>query len=127
MPADGTLGYEEGAKRAVAARSLREGRNTMVTCYLRYVIDPDKIREFETFARLWIPIVKRMGGTHHGYFLPHEGANNVAVALFSFPSLAAYEEYRTRVQSDPETQKALEAAEQSRCIISYERSFMRPV
>jgi hypothetical protein len=31
-----------------------------------------------------------MGGTHHGYFLPDEGANNIAYALFSFPSLADY-------------------------------------
>lgn len=99
----------------------------MVTCYLRYVIDPEKMREFESYARMWIPIVKRMGGTHHGYFLPHEGANNIALCLFSFPSLAAYEEYRTKMQSDPESQQALQAAEHSRCIISYERSFMRPL
>ncbi|MEI1246502.1 NIPSNAP family protein [Rhizobium aouanii] len=60
----------------------------MITCHLRYVIDPYKLAEFEEYARLWIPIVNRMGGTHHGYFLPSEGANNIAVALFSFPSLA---------------------------------------
>ncbi|MBV8393977.1 MAG: NIPSNAP family protein [Alphaproteobacteria bacterium] len=99
----------------------------MVTCFLRYVIDPDKIREFEACAKLWIPIVKRMGGTHHGYFLPHEGANNIAFALFSFPSLAAYEEYRTKVQSDPESQRAQQVAADARCILSYERHFMRPV
>jgi uncharacterized protein (DUF1330 family) len=127
MPPTGGKTYTEEARRAVASRSLREGRDTMVTCYLRYVIDPEKMREFESYARMWIPIVKRMGGTHHGYFLPHEGANNVAIALFSFPSLAAYEEYRTKMQSDPESQQALQAAEHSRCIISYERSFMRPL
>ena len=92
----------------------------MITCYLRYVIDPYKLAEFEEYARLWIPI-----GTHHGYFLPSEGANNIAVALFSFPSLAAYEDYRTRMTSDPECQAAFEL--DNRSIISYERSFMRPV
>jgi hypothetical protein len=64
----------------------------MIACYLRYVIDLYKLEAFEEYARLWIPIVNRMGGTHHGYFLPSEGANNIAVALFSFPSLAAYED-----------------------------------
>jgi hypothetical protein len=99
----------------------------MVTCYLRYTIDPEKVREFESYAKMWIPIVKRMGGTHHGYFLPHEGANNIAIALFSFPTLAAYEEYRTKMQTDPESVKAQQASADSRCILSYERSFMRPV
>lgn len=99
----------------------------MVTCYLRYVIDPYKLDDFEAYARMWIPLVNRMGGTHHGYFLPHEGANNIALALFSFPNLAAYEDYRRRMQIDPECQKAFVFAEQTRCIVSYERSFMRPV
>jgi hypothetical protein len=99
----------------------------MVTCSLRYVIDPHKLEAFEAYARLWIPIVNRMGGTHHGYFLPHEGANNIAQALFSFPSLAAYEDYRTRMASDPDCIAAYEFDKLNRSIISYERSFMRPV
>jgi hypothetical protein len=99
----------------------------LITCYLRYVIDPHKLEEFERYARAWIPIVNRMGGTHHGYFLPSEGANNIALALFSFPSLAAYEDYRTRMLSDPECIAAYEMDKRNRSIISYERSFMRPV
>lgn len=99
----------------------------MVTCYLRYVIDPYKLIEFEKYARMWIPLVNKLGGKHHGYFLPHEGANNIALALFSFPSLAAYEEYRTRMNQDPECKAAFRFAEDTRCIISYERSFMKPV
>src|SRR3954469_5796611 len=99
----------------------------MITCYLRYVLDATKCKDFEDYARMWIPLVERCGGTHHGYFLPHEGANNVAVALFSFPSLAAYEDYRHRSHADPECQAAYAFAEQTRCVISYERSFMRPI
>ena len=72
----------------------------MVTCYLRYVIDASKVKEFEHYGRLWISLVRRLGGVHHGYFLPSEGANNIALALFTFPSLAAYEEYRTPSFSD---------------------------
>ena len=64
----------------------------MITCYLRYIINPARLVEFETYGKMWIPLVEKFGGQHHGYFLPSEGANNVALALFSFPSLAAYEE-----------------------------------
>ncbi|MEO8429360.1 MAG: NIPSNAP family protein, partial [Verrucomicrobiota bacterium] len=78
----------------------------MITCYLRYVIDSYKLNDFETYARMWIPLVERFGGKHHGYFLPDEGANNVAVALFSFPTLAAYEDYRKRSHKDPDCQAA---------------------
>ena len=99
----------------------------MITCHLRYVIDPYKLEDFETYARMWIPLVRRFGGIHHGYFLPHEGSNNVAVALFSFPTLAAYENYRQRGSADAECQAAYAFAKETRCIISYERSFMRPI
>ncbi len=99
----------------------------MITCYLHYVIDPYKLKEFETYGKMWIPLVNRFGGTHHGYFMPHEGANNIAYALFSFPSLAAYEDYRTKSREDVDCQTALAYAERTRCILSFERSFLRPV
>ena len=99
----------------------------MITCYLRYIIDPDKVQEFETYARMWIPLVKKFGGTHHGYFLPHEGVSNVALALFSFPSLASYADYRAKAANDPECQSALAYFQETKCFLSNERSFMRPV
>jgi hypothetical protein len=99
----------------------------MITCSLRYEIDPYKLKEFEHYAALWIPLVNRLGGTHHGYFLPHEGANDIALALFSFPSLAAYEDYRAAMADDAECQAAFAYAEETRCIVRYERSFMRPM
>jgi len=99
----------------------------MITCYVRYVIDPKKITEFENYAKMWIPLVAKFGGQHNGYFLPSEGANNIAMALFSFDSLAAYEEYRTLSLNDPECIRAFEYADEVDCIVSYERSFFRPV
>lgn len=99
----------------------------MITCTLRYVIDPKKIDAFEDYARVWIALVERMGGTHHGYFLPHEGPNNIAHAAFSFESLAAYEDYRKRMADDPGCQKAFQLAADADCILSYERSFTRPI
>ncbi len=99
----------------------------MITCYVRYVLDPYKLKEFEEYARRWIPLVEKFGGTHHGYFLPHEGANNIAVTLFSFGSLAEYEVYRKDSMEDPDCQAAYQLAIDTKCIISYERSFMKPV
>jgi len=99
----------------------------MVTCYLRYVIDPYKLEEFEQYAKLWIPLVNKFGGQHHGYFLPSEGANNIALALFTFPSLAEYETYRKDSFKDSECLAAFEHAKKTNCVISYERSFFKPV
>jgi len=99
----------------------------LVTCYLNYVIDPYKAKEFEHYAKLWIPLVNKFGGTHHGYFLPSEGANNKALALFSFPSLAEYEEYRVKSLADEECISAFKYAEDTMCILSYDRSFFRPL
>ncbi len=99
----------------------------MITCYIRYVVDPEKLVEFEHYAKQWISLVQRLGGDHHGYFLPSEGANNVALALFSFPSLAKYEQYRQRSLDDAECQAAFQYAKETQCIMSYERSFFSPV
>lgn len=99
----------------------------MVTVFLRYIVDPHKLKEFEHYGRLWIPLVERFGGKHHGYFMPSEGANNIALAMFSFESLAKYETYRGASMQDADCLAAFDFAEQTRCIISYERSFFRPV
>ena len=99
----------------------------MITCHVRYVIDANLISEFETYAKMWIPLVEKFGGKHHGYFLPAEGANNIALALFSFSSLASYETYRRESQLDAGCQAAFAYAKETRCVLSYERSFFRPV
>lgn len=99
----------------------------MITCYLRYVLDPRKLTEFEAYGRMWMPLVEKFGGTHHGYFLPGEGSSNIALSLFSFPSLAAYEIYRKAAASDPMCQAAMRYHEETACFLSFERSFFRPV
>jgi hypothetical protein len=99
----------------------------MITCVVDYVIDPDKIEAFEAFAGRWIELVNRHGGRHHGYFLPAEGASDRALALFSFPSLAEYEKYRSRFCVDQEFIAADRLRDESRCVLRYDRSFMRPL
>ena len=97
----------------------------MITCVVHYTIDPAKIEDFERFARRWMDLVDRHGGTHNGYFLPGEGASHAALALFSFPSLAEYERYRSRFGSDPEFAEADRIRDESGCVLRYERTFMR--
>jgi hypothetical protein len=99
----------------------------MITCVVDYVIDPKKIDAFEQFAKRWIELVNCYGGRHHGYFLPSEGASDRALALFSFPSLAEYEKYRSHFGVNPEFIEADRIRDESGCVLRYERSFMRPV
>ncbi len=99
----------------------------MITCFLKYIINPNKTKEFEHYGKLWIDLVNKMGRIHHGYLLPHEGPNNIGYASFSFPSLAIYEEYRNKIPNCPKCQKALDYAKETECIISFERNFFKPV
>ena len=98
-----------------------------ITCVIRYVIDPFQSEAFEEYARRWATIIPRCGGTLLGYFMPHEGTNNIALALISFGSLADYEAYRARLRSDEEGAANLQFARKNRFILSEERSFLRLV
>lgn len=97
----------------------------MITCCIQYTLDPHQIRAFEEYATRWPPIIRRCGGDLVGYFLPKEGANNYALALINFGSLAAYEAYRQRLASDGEAQLNIEAATRLRCIVAEARSFLQ--
>jgi hypothetical protein len=104
------------------------GESTMVlTCFIRYEIDPFQRAGFEQYAKTWARIIPRCGGNLIGYFLPHEGTNYVAWALIAFDSLAAYEAYRARLRSDPEGRANFEFAQANRLILREERSFLEAV
>lgn len=99
----------------------------MITVHLRYEIDPDKLDDFTEYGKTWIQLVDRFGGTHHGYFLPSEGDSDEAFALFTFPSLAAYEQYRQAASTDADCISAYEFARSTGCIRRYERRFLSPL
>ena len=86
----------------------------MITCSLQYQIDPYKREEFRKYAEMWVHLVPKFGGTHYGYFLPKESANDLAVALFSFASLTDYETYRLESQRDPDCRAASAFANETR-------------
>jgi hypothetical protein len=98
-----------------------------VTCCIRYTIDPFKRDAFEAYARNWLEIIPACGGDLLGYFMPHEGTNNVALAMISFDSLAAYEAYRARLRADEKGAANFRMAEAERFILAEERTFLRPV
>jgi hypothetical protein len=98
-----------------------------VTCVIRYEIDPYQREAFEQYARNWGRIIPRCGGHLVGYFLPHEGTNNVAWGLIAFDSLASYEAYRTRLKADPEGRENFAMALTKRFIIREERNFVEAV
>jgi hypothetical protein len=115
----------------------------LITCYLRYAIAPGKTKEFEEYARSWLKLIKKFGGTHHGFFMPEaapnaahsahfsfpglgsEGPTNVAVALYSFPNIEAYEAYRRQAADDEQSKAVTARFNETKCFLSYERNFMR--
>lgn len=99
----------------------------MITVFIRYQIDPFRRDAFEAYARRWLDIIPRCGGDLTGYWLPHEGTNDVAFGLISFESLAAYERYRAELRADPEGRANFESAESGRFILREERTFLRRV
>jgi hypothetical protein len=95
-----------------------------VTCFIRYQIDPFQREDFERYAKNWGRIIPRCGGHLLGYFLPHEGTNDIAWGLIGFDSLAAYEAYRARLRADPEGRANFAEAQAKRFILHEERTFV---
>ena len=98
-----------------------------VTCFIRYQIDPFQRDAFKTYAESWGRIIPRCGGHLIGYFLPAEGTNDIAWGLIAFDTLAAYEQYRTRLRSDPEARQNFTFAQTKRFILREERTFVEGV
>jgi hypothetical protein len=98
-----------------------------ITCFIRYQIDPFQRDAFAAYARRWLDIIPRCGGKLLGYFLPHEGTNDIAWGVIGFDSLAAYEAYRSRLKADAEGRANFEWAQRERLILHEERTFLEPV
>ena len=97
----------------------------MITCIIRYHIDPNKKTEFEQYARNWGQAIPRCGANLVGYFAPHEGSATLAYG--SVESLAAYEQYRTRLAADPLGRENYEFAKRERFVLREDRTFLKLV
>ena len=96
-----------------------------MTVFIRYQTDPFHQQAFEIYARRCLSIIPACGGKVDGYWMPHEGTNNIAFGLISCESLAAYEAYRTRIKADRDGAANLRMAAEQRFIVAEERTFLR--
>jgi hypothetical protein len=112
---------------ANAALRAPSGEAVKIACFIRYQIDPFKLEDFRRYAQAWGPIIPRCGGRLIGYFLPHEGTNDIAWGLIGFDSLAAYETYRARLKTDAAARENFGFAFNNRIILKEERTFLEGV
>jgi len=112
---------------AVSAKSTARRTLMKITCFIRYQIDPFQRDAFRQYAENWGRIIPRCGGHLVGYFLPHEGTNDVAWGLIAFESLTSYEAYRARLKSDPDARANFAMAQSKRLILREERNFVEIV
>ncbi|MES1974482.1 MAG: NIPSNAP family protein [Pseudomonadota bacterium] len=99
----------------------------MITCFIRYEIDPFNIPAFERYARTWGEAIPRCGADLIGYFAPHEGSATTAYGVYSLPDLATYEAYRAKLRDDPLGRDNYAFASAERFIRREDRLFLRKV
>jgi hypothetical protein len=116
-------------RTTLAGESRTSGKedSMTITCFIRYQIDPTQREDFQKYAQAWTGIIPRCGGRLVGYFMPHEGTNDVAWGLISFDSLAAYEAYRARLKADPAARANFAFAQGKRLVLREERTFLEAV
>jgi NIPSNAP len=113
-----------GRRKAIA---LIGASSAALTCVIRYQIDPFQREAFAEYARNWGRIIPQCGGHLLGYFLPHEGTNDIAWGLIAFDSLASYEAYRSRLKSHAGARENFAMAQTRRLILREERNFVEVV
>ena len=97
----------------------------MITCFIRYEIDPFKLDAFDQYARNWGEAIPRCGADLIGYFAPHEGSATTAYGVYSIADLAAYEAYRARLGADPLGRENFAFAKREQFIRREDRIFLR--
>ena len=98
-----------------------------ITCFIRYEIDPFKKDAFAEYARIWGQAIPAAGADLIGYFGPHEGSATTAYGVYSLPSLAEYEAYRTRLAASDQGRENYAFAQRERFIRREDRIFLRCV
>ena len=99
----------------------------MLTCFIRYHIDPAKKAAFAEYARNWGQAIPRCGADLIGYFAPHEGSSTLAYGVYNIPSLADYEAYRARLAADPIGKANYEFAQREKFLLREDRTFLKLV
>lgn len=97
----------------------------MLTCVIRYQIDPTKRAQFERYARNWGQAIPRNGADLIGYYAPYEGSSTLAYGIYNIASLADYEAYRARLAQDPLGRENYEFAQSEKFILREDRTFLK--
>jgi hypothetical protein len=97
----------------------------MITCFIRYEIDPFKVEAFTEYARNWGQAIPRCGADLIGYYTPHEGSATVAYGVYNIQNLSEYEAYRERLRSDPLGRANYGFAKREQFIRREDRIFLR--
>ncbi len=97
----------------------------MLTCIIKYHIDPTKHAAFDRYARNWGQAIPRCGADLIGYFAPHEGSSTLAYGIYNIPSLAAYERYREKLRNDPLGRENYAFAQSEKFLLREDRTFLR--
>ena len=97
----------------------------MITCFIRYEIDPFKVEAFHEYARTWGQAIPRCGADLIGYYAPHEGSSTLAYGVYNLRNLAEYEAYRERLRNDPQGRANYEFAKREQFIRREDRVFLR--
>lgn len=97
----------------------------MLTCIIRYQIDPTQRENFAQYARNWGQCIPRNGADLIGYYAPHEGSSTLAYGIYNVPNLAEYESYRARLASDPVGRENYEFAQTHKFILREDRTFLK--
>ncbi|NSX55952.1 NIPSNAP family protein [Parasulfitobacter algicola] len=99
----------------------------MLTCVIKYHIDPTKKKAFAEYARNWGQSIPRCGADLIGYFAPHEGSSTLAYGIYNIASLSEYEVYRTRLATDVLGRQNYEFAQKEKFILREDRTFLKLV
>lgn len=97
----------------------------MLTCIIRYQIDPTKHDQFRRYAQNWGQAIPRCGADLIGYYAPHEGSSTLAYGIYNIPSLAAYETYRARLADDPLGRENYRFAQSEKFLLREDRTFLK--
>lgn len=97
----------------------------MITCFIRYHIDPAKKEQFAEYARNWGRAIPRCGADLVGYFAPHEGSSTLAYGVYHIENLAEYEAYRARLAADPLGRENYLFAQREKFLLREDRTFLK--
>lgn len=99
----------------------------MITCFIKYEIDPFAKDAFAEYARTWGQAIPEAGADLIGYFGPHEGSATTAYGVYNIDDLAAYEAYRKRLAASPLGRNNYDFAAKERFILREDRIFLKCV